>query len=155
MTRVRLVTRKAFWISYAIVLGFQLVVNGVLTGLPVVRYRPSAIIGCAAGLRAGRGPAVRVRLVLLTLTIWVWLGPARGRPSDARPARAPATAAARGASPTDDPAREHVVVGPLDLVEDAAVERERGAQARPRGRVHQLDTRLGARRRSARVRAIS
>ena len=59
--RTNLVRRKAFWTSYAIILSFQLIVNGVLTGLPVVRYDAGRDPRLAGRLRAGRGPAVRVR----------------------------------------------------------------------------------------------
>ena len=30
--RTRMVTRRVFWVAYAIVIAFQLLVNGVLTG---------------------------------------------------------------------------------------------------------------------------
>ena len=43
--RTRLVRSRAFWVSYAIMLAFQLVVDGLLAGLPVVRYRATAIVG--------------------------------------------------------------------------------------------------------------
>ena len=43
--RTRLVTRKGFWVAYAIVLFFQLLTNGVLTALRVFRYADDAIIG--------------------------------------------------------------------------------------------------------------
>ncbi|MEY2964981.1 MAG: lycopene cyclase domain-containing protein [Candidatus Nanopelagicales bacterium] len=43
--RTRLVTRKGFWVSYAIVLFFQLLTNGVLTRLEVFRYSDSMIVG--------------------------------------------------------------------------------------------------------------
>src|SRR5690242_13076914 len=43
-----------------------------------------------------------------------------------------------------DPAAEHVVVDPLDLVEDAGIEGVCGPQAVPRGGVNQLDARRGA-----------
>ena len=36
--RTRLLRRRAFWAAYAIVVFFQLVTNGVLTGLRIVRY---------------------------------------------------------------------------------------------------------------------
>ena len=45
MLRTRLVTRRAFWLSYAIILVFQLLVNGVLTGRRVVTYAGSAVLG--------------------------------------------------------------------------------------------------------------
>ena len=43
--RTRLVTRAVFWTTYAIVVVFQLLMNGVLTGLDVVTYDPDAIWG--------------------------------------------------------------------------------------------------------------
>ena len=43
--RTRMVTRPVFWLSYAIILAFQLIVNGVLTGRDVVVYDPAAIWG--------------------------------------------------------------------------------------------------------------
>ena len=36
--RTRLVRRRVFWVAYAIIIFFQLVTNGVLTGLRIVRY---------------------------------------------------------------------------------------------------------------------
>ena len=43
--RTRLLTRRVFWVSYAIVVFFQLLTNGVLTGFGIVRYDGSAILG--------------------------------------------------------------------------------------------------------------
>lgn len=43
--RTRLVTRRGFWVAYAIVLFFQLLTNGVLTALHVFRYSETAIVG--------------------------------------------------------------------------------------------------------------
>jgi len=43
--RTRVLRMRAFWVSYAIVLGFQLITNGVLTGFRIVRYDGNAILG--------------------------------------------------------------------------------------------------------------
>lgn len=43
--RTRLVTRRGFWVAYAIVLFFQLLTNGVLTWLQVFRYSDAMIVG--------------------------------------------------------------------------------------------------------------
>lgn len=43
--RTRLVTRKGFWVAYAIVLFFQLLTNGILTRLHVFRYSDAVIVG--------------------------------------------------------------------------------------------------------------
>ena len=74
LLRTNLLRRKAFWTAYAIVLCFQLVVNGVLTGLPVVRYDRDVI----TGVRVVNAPIEDLlfgfAMVLLTLATWVWLG---------------------------------------------------------------------------------
>ena len=46
--RTRLVTRRVFWVSYAIILFFQLLSNGVLTGSGTVHYDGAVIIGTAS-----------------------------------------------------------------------------------------------------------
>ena len=43
--RTRLVTRRVFWVSYAIIVFFQLLSNGVLTGSGTVHYNGAVIIG--------------------------------------------------------------------------------------------------------------
>jgi lycopene cyclase domain-containing protein len=72
--RTRLVAGRVFWVSYAIILGFQLAYNGILTGRGVVRYDPGAIIG----VRVLRAPvedlAFGFALVLVTLALWTWWG---------------------------------------------------------------------------------
>ena len=86
--RTRLLTRKAFWTAYAIVVFFQLVTNGILTGRGIVFYDGDAITGSTS--TAGQTPAVlgdgRIvfapledllfgfALVVQTLAWWVWWG---------------------------------------------------------------------------------
>ena len=86
--RTCLVTRRVFWVSYAIIVVFQLLSNGALTGLGIVRYSDEAIIGSASPVDAappfigdGRLAFAPVEdlmfgfaLVLLTLAMWIWLG---------------------------------------------------------------------------------
>jgi lycopene cyclase domain-containing protein len=74
LLRTNLLRRKAFWTAYAIVLFFQVVVNGVLTGLPVVRYNPDAIIGLRFVEAPIEDALFGFAMVLLTLATWVWLG---------------------------------------------------------------------------------
>ena len=50
--RTRMVTRRVFWVAYAIVIMFQLLMNGVLTGLDVVTYDPATISRMSAANRA-------------------------------------------------------------------------------------------------------
>ena len=40
-----LLKRKVFWVSYSIVIFFQLITNGILTGFGIVEYDGAAIIG--------------------------------------------------------------------------------------------------------------
>lgn len=90
--RTRLLCRKAFWVSYAIMVGFQLLVNGLLTGLGVVQYDPDTILGLRLAYAPVEDLGFGFALILLTLSCWVALGrraaglPVRGRV--ARPARA-------------------------------------------------------------------
>jgi lycopene cyclase domain-containing protein len=69
-----LLRRKAFWTSYAIVLFFQLVVNGVLAGVQVVRYDPSAIVGTRVMYAPVEDLLFGFAMVLITLSTWVFLG---------------------------------------------------------------------------------
>ncbi|MEU4221913.1 lycopene cyclase domain-containing protein [Actinoplanes sp. NPDC026623] len=72
--RTRLVTRAVFWATYPIIIAFQLLSNGILTGRRIVIYDPDAIVG----LRLAHAPVEDLlfgfAMVLLTLSIWVWLG---------------------------------------------------------------------------------
>lgn len=86
--RTGLLRRRAFWVSYAILLGFQLLTNGVLTATGTVRYDGTAILGSSSPaerpppfLGDGRIAYAPVEdllfgfaLVLLTQSLWVWWG---------------------------------------------------------------------------------
>lgn len=74
VVRTRLLTRRVFWVAYAIVLVFQLLVNGILTGRDIVRYDPAVIIGLRVGFAPVEDLMFGFAMVLLTLSIWVWLG---------------------------------------------------------------------------------
>ena len=79
----RLLLRKAFWVAYAIVVFFQLLTNGVLTGFEIVRYSGDAIVGTDAPAFLGNGRIAYApvedllfgfALVVQTLAWWVWWG---------------------------------------------------------------------------------
>lgn len=72
--RTRLVTRVVFWATYPLIVIFQLIANGVLTGRGVVRYAPDAIIGWRLAYAPVEDLAFGFALVLVTLSVWVWLG---------------------------------------------------------------------------------
>jgi lycopene cyclase domain-containing protein len=73
IVRTRLLCGRAFWTAYAIMLFFQLIVNGVLTGLPVVRYDPEAILGWRIVHAPVEDVLFGFALVSITLTLWVRL----------------------------------------------------------------------------------
>lgn len=76
--RTKLLLRKAFWVSYAIIIAFQLLVNGLLTGLHIVRYSPEAITGWRLAYAPVEDIGFGFALVTATLSSWVWHG-RRGR----------------------------------------------------------------------------
>lgn len=86
--RTRLVRRRAFWASYAIIVFFQLVTNGMFTGFGIVLYDGDAIVG---GSSPVEGPPPMLgdgriafapfedllfgfALILLSLSCWIALG---------------------------------------------------------------------------------
>ena len=81
--RTRLTSSRSWWTAYGIVVVFQLLTNGWLTGRGIVRYDPDTIIGSGRIRFVGDGRLVYApledlgfgfALVLLTCTVWVWLG---------------------------------------------------------------------------------
>jgi lycopene cyclase domain-containing protein len=68
--RTRMVTRRVFWVAYAIVIVFQLLVNGVLTGLEVVTYDPAVIWGPRIAYAPVEDLLFGFALVTLTLASW-------------------------------------------------------------------------------------
>jgi lycopene cyclase domain-containing protein len=68
--RTRMVTRRVFWVAYAIVIVFQLLINGVLTGLDVVVYDPDAIWGPRIAYAPVEDLLFGFALVTLTLATW-------------------------------------------------------------------------------------
>lgn len=86
--RTKLVTRRVFWVSYAIIVFFQLITNGLFTGFQIVKYSGDAIIGSTSPAetappfigdgRIAFAPAEDLlfgfSLVLLSLSLWVFWG---------------------------------------------------------------------------------
>ena len=68
--RTRLVTRRVFWATYAIVLVFQLLMNGVLTGKDVVTYDRAAIWGPRIAYAPVEDLLFGFAMVTLTLASW-------------------------------------------------------------------------------------
>jgi lycopene cyclase domain-containing protein len=72
--RTRLVLRRVFWATYPIIVFFQLLSNGVLTGRDIVRYDPAAIVGWRLAYAPVEDLVFGFALVLLSLSLWVWWG---------------------------------------------------------------------------------
>lgn len=72
--RTRLLTRRIFWVSYAIIIFFQLITNGILTGRDIVTYDPHAILGLRIVYAPVEDLLFGFSLVVQTLAWWVWWG---------------------------------------------------------------------------------
>ena len=71
ISKRKLVLKRAFWVSYSIILPFQLLTNWWLTSRNIVNYSPQAIWG----LRIASAPVEDLlfgfSLILITLDNWV------------------------------------------------------------------------------------
>lgn len=83
VVRTRLTATRTWWSAYAIIVFFQLLTNGWLTGRGIVRYDGDAILGSGAVTFVGDGRLVYApvedlafgfALVLLTCVVWQRLG---------------------------------------------------------------------------------
>jgi lycopene cyclase domain-containing protein len=83
VARTRLTTSGTWWTAYGIIVVFQLLTNGWLTGRRIVRYDPAAILGGRQVRFVGDGRLVYApvedlgfgfAVVLTTCVMWVWLG---------------------------------------------------------------------------------
>lgn len=86
--KTRMVTRKIFWASYAIIVFFQLITNGMFTGFQIVKYDGEAIIGSTSPVDTpppfigdGRIAFAPVEdllfgfsLILLSMSLWIFWG---------------------------------------------------------------------------------
>jgi lycopene cyclase domain-containing protein len=83
--RTRLTSTRSWWLAYAIVVAFQLLTNGWLTGREIVRYDGSTIIGSEHVTAVGDGRLLYApvedlgfgfALVLMSCAVWMRLRPA-------------------------------------------------------------------------------
>jgi lycopene cyclase domain-containing protein len=86
--RTALLRTRTWWTAYGIVVGFQLLTNGWLTGRGIVRYSDAAILGSGRIVFVGDGRiayapvedlAFGFALVLMSCAVWVWTGAALRR----------------------------------------------------------------------------
>ena len=83
VARTRLTSTRTWWTAYAIIVVFQLLTNGWLTGRGIVRYDPDTILGSGRVTLVGDGRLVYApvedlgfgfALVLTSCVAWMWLG---------------------------------------------------------------------------------
>jgi lycopene cyclase domain-containing protein len=74
LLRTWLLRRRTYWTAYGIVVLFQLVTNGVFTGLDIVRYDPDTILGPRLAFAPVEDLLFGFAMVTATLSTWVWLG---------------------------------------------------------------------------------
>lgn len=74
LTKRKMILRRAFWTSYAIILPFQLLTNWWLTSRDIVMYRDQFI----TGLRIASAPVEDLvfgfSLILGSITLWIYWG---------------------------------------------------------------------------------
>ena len=83
VARTRITSTADWWLAYAIIVFFQLLTNGWLTGRQIVSYDPDQILGNELVVALGEwrilfAPVEDLlfgfALVLLSVVAWVWLG---------------------------------------------------------------------------------
>jgi lycopene cyclase domain-containing protein len=74
LVKTRLLMRKVFWTSYAIIIFFQLITNWWLTSNLIVRYSDDAILGIRIAAAPIEDLGFGFALVLSVLALWVYWG---------------------------------------------------------------------------------
>lgn len=72
--RTRLISKKVFWVSYSIILPFQLITNWWLTSRNIVMYSDQAIIGVRIASAPVEDLLFGFALVLSTMAFWIYWG---------------------------------------------------------------------------------
>lgn len=74
IVKTRLLTRKVFWTSYAIIVFFQLITNGWLTYNEIVTYSSDVILGTRIAFAPIEDLGFGFALVTNVMALWVFLG---------------------------------------------------------------------------------
>ena len=69
-----LLTRPAFWTSYAIILPFQLLTNWWLTSREIVMYSTDAILGVRIASAPAEDLLFGFALIICVMNMWVFWG---------------------------------------------------------------------------------
>ena len=93
VARTRVTSTRDWWSAYAIIVLFQLLTNGWLTGRRIVQYDPDTIVGSDRVVWLGGGRILYApvedllfgfSLVLTSIAAWVWLGQRSREPAPQR-----------------------------------------------------------------------
>lgn len=93
VARTRVTSTRDWWSAYAIIVFFQLLTNGWLTGRRIVQYDPDTIVGSDRVVWLGGGRILYApvedllfgfSLVLTSIAAWVWLGQRSREPAPQR-----------------------------------------------------------------------
>ena len=74
LTRSKMIFRKSFWTSYAIILPFQLLTNWWLTSRNIVMYNSDSIIGIRIASAPVEDLLFGFALILGVLQLWSYWG---------------------------------------------------------------------------------
>jgi lycopene cyclase domain-containing protein len=74
ITQSRMLARRDFWISYVIILFFQLLTNAWLTSREIVTYEMNSIWGPRLAFAPVEDILFGFALILSTLSLWHWWG---------------------------------------------------------------------------------
>ncbi|MEI6119909.1 MAG: lycopene cyclase domain-containing protein [Actinomycetes bacterium] len=74
VTRSRMLMRRSFWTSYAIILPFQLLTNWWLTSRNIVMYNPDVVVGWRIASAPVEDLIFGFALVLGILQLWSYWG---------------------------------------------------------------------------------
>ena len=74
ITKRKMIFRRSFWTSYAIILPFQLLTNWWLTSREIVMYRPQFITGKRIASAPVEDLLFGFALILGVITLWIYWG---------------------------------------------------------------------------------
>ncbi len=74
IVHTRLLTRKAFWTTYAIIFPFQILTNWWLTSRNIVMYDRDKILGARLASAPLEDIAFGFALILSVLSLWIFWG---------------------------------------------------------------------------------
>ena len=74
--RTKLLAKGRFWFAWAILVFFQLLTNGWLTGRGIVQYDPEMILGVRIAFAPVEDLAFGFALIVVTLAVWLTMSPA-------------------------------------------------------------------------------